>query len=297
MTTPTEQLMGYIAERRATQVRREAGGPRPWTADPVLASKKFCCVIRDDDRTSRDAQKTIQGFCNATERMGATLSFRLYNRVETLRALHSAGVFSRRGEGALEVLQGLSPALNTAAYKISVKGGLFNIEGIAQLIRQAVRRAADFEPRQRAELTCSSIRGAVGCGTFLSYQIMQDVRWLTGSFSDEKEWCAIGLGALRGLARLSGQYEARHWTEKQGRGNAEEEMYARDLGINIRLQERGDLALPAAARRLMEPVLVEMDRVLPGATMFDLEHNLCEWDKYERIKAGEGTGRNWEPRS
>jgi hypothetical protein len=286
-------FLAYVAERRAVQERRQSGAPQPWTEDAVLANHKFCCVTRDDDRTSVDARRVLLALPEA-QRLGAVLGFRLYNRVGTLEALRDAGCLER-GEEVEQVIMGLDPALNTSAYKISVPGGLFNKKSVAGMVRRAVRAARDFAPRSRAELTCAAVKGAVGCGSFLAYQVALDLRWLYGPYQDEQAWCLLGLGAVRGLARMSGQYQAQHWSKKQS--GDEEGHYARLMGINLRAQEKGDLALPQRARSMMGPALEELCQVLQGASMMDLEHNLCEWDKYERIKNGEGVGRHWQPRS
>jgi hypothetical protein len=289
-----ERFLSYVTERQRIHERRAAGDPPPWTTDPVLASKKFCCVVRDDDRTSREAWTAITSIPTAEHRLGATLGFRMYNRVSTLEALDA-----NNWQDIPAIMAGLDPAINATAYKISVKGGLFNLRTIASMVNTAWRRRLDFEPRRRAELTCAAVRGAVGCGPFIAYQTTQDLRWLYGSYEDEDTWCVVGLGACRGLSRLAGSYEPMRWDQKQARGNSEEELYARKLGFNIRAQERGDLSLPRRALELMAPILDAMRAALPHVrlNLFEVEHNLCEWDKWERITAGEGPGRSWRPKT
>jgi alpha-glutamyl/putrescinyl thymine pyrophosphorylase clade 1 len=285
-------FLDYVRQRRTILLRRAAGEAPPWTRDQVLLQHKFCCVSRDDDRTSVLARQLIMSLPSA-QRLGAVLGFRLYNRVETLEALCAAGCLER-GEGVEQVILALDHALNTSAYKISVPGGLFNKRSVSAMVRRAVRAARDFAPRPRAELTCAAVKGAVGCGSFLAYQVTLDLRWLRGPYQDEQDWCLLGLGAVRGLARLAGLYQPQHWKTKQ-QGD-EEGYYARSMGINLRAQEKGDLGLPPRAREQMIPLLGQLRQVLPQASMMDLEHNLCEWDKYERIKNGEGVGRHWQPR-
>ena len=278
-----ERLQKYVHERQAIHERRAAGLPPPWTDDPVLQSKKFCCVLRDDDRTSQEARRVILDLPQG-DRLGAVLGFRLYNRVSTLEALRDAG-----WRDIPAVFAGLDPAINATAYKISVKGGLFNRETIAVMVSRCYRKAGDYAPRRRAQAAFSAIRGTYGHGAFLAYQTIQDLRWLFGHYEDEQEWCVLGLGALRGLARLQGQYVPMDWRQKQAKGNSEEELYARLTGINIRDQEKRDPRLHPRAREMMTPLIATLG--LPN--LFEVEHNLCEWDKYERIASGEAPGRRW----
>jgi hypothetical protein len=49
----TAKLLCWIEEREAIRLRREAGEPPPWTADPILATWSFCNVHREDDRVTR----------------------------------------------------------------------------------------------------------------------------------------------------------------------------------------------------------------------------------------------------
>jgi len=218
------------------------------------------------------------------ERLGAVLGFRLYNRVETLEALREGGWCAQ------EVFPRLRPAINATAYKISMGGRLFPLDLIAQAVDRATRAARSIELRQRAEYMCGAIRGTIGVGPFLSYQIALDLRWIRGPYSDEDTWCVLGLGACRGLARLAGVYVPGHWKEKERKS---EEMEMRRL-MGFAPTDK-ELALAPRALTALGRVLPAVREVLPGASMMDLEHNLCEWDKYERILAGEGTGRAWRP--
>ena len=48
-----QQLQQFIIERENIRLRKEAGDPRPWTTDPILAAKSFCNVRREDDRGTK----------------------------------------------------------------------------------------------------------------------------------------------------------------------------------------------------------------------------------------------------
>jgi hypothetical protein len=280
-----QQFVSYVRERQAIFDRRQAGEPVPWSTDPILQKHKFCCVIRDDDRTSREAKRIILGLPEQY-RLSAALGFRIYNRVESLEALAAAGWPETRDE----VLKALpEPAINSLAYKISVKGGLFYLPGIADVIVRANKAARrnDFQRRERAELTCQSIRGWLGVGAFVAYQTAQDLRWLYGPYEDEQERCMLGLGAIRGISRLQEKYvKSDHWSDRTG-SEWRNKIYGA-LGFQ---PTKEDMRLAPKAR----DALREIQQASGLPNLLETEHNLCEWDKYERIRTGEGTGRRWRP--
>ena len=63
-------------------------------------------------------------------------------------------------------------------------------------------------------------------------------------------------------------------------------------------------SLPTKAREVLREILFAALRsdtlqvtVRDRFNMFELEHNLCEFDKYCRVVSGESKGKKFEPRS
>lgn len=278
-------LLQYITERQRIHELRQSGAPAPWTTDPVLQRTKFCCVVRDDDRTSREAREIVSVLPPETA-LAAALSFRLYNRVSTLRALVEASAFDFRGPSAsgsvLGILEDLPMVFNTTAYRVSVKGGLWNLPTVARMIALGARAAREgWQPRRTAELTCQALSGMLEAGPFLCYQIMQDLRWLGHCYEDERSWAIVGPGAIRGLERFHGEYDEAAQAARRDRGS---KGRSQEVALDVRAQ-------PGHLRRMRE--------ILPGlpdyVNMFELEHNLCEWDKYCRVSSGEAKGLPYKP--
>lgn len=277
------------------------GVPRPWSNDPVIAEKFLCSVIRDDDRTSRNAREIVLSLPE-DQRLGAVLGFRLYNRAETMQALADARVFSTGDPAAsLAAFESLPSSISTV-YKINVAGGLKNIPAISKMVARAVRFGAkNFERRYRALYTAQRIRAVVGSGPFVCYQTTQDLRWILGTYEDEDRWCLLGIGAMRGLARLAGGYQAATWQERDNEQRADVEKL---LGFSVdgRGGPKALDELPDRALAILTPLLDEVRAAVIGTgaegrmNMMELEHNLCEWDKYCRMSSGESKGRRFEPR-
>src|SRR5688572_22456715 len=269
----------YLHKRLAVKLRREAGQAWPWTEDPILQKYKFCCVYRDDDRTAREARAVILALPQR-QQLGALLGFRFYNRVSTLEALRD----SNWNPG---VLRTLNPVFNTLAYKINLPGGLYNRGAAASRVEAALRLAGyGYQPKRSAAETHAELAGSLGVGPFLAYQTTLDLRWLYGPYDDEQIWCCYGPGGVRGLARLLGKYVpvTDYESYRIHYRRHDYDPYRRDVispGVDLRGEARG--------------ILEKVKSEFPKFTLFDVQGNLCEFDKYERIRTGEGKSRTYKP--
>lgn len=264
----------YIQERQLVYKRRRSGEPRPWTADQTIHSNRLSCVIRDDDRASQVAREIILGLdCNRGGRAAAT--FRLYNRPETLIALHPH-IMSNR-EIILRTILGVETVFGTA-FRIVIDGRLWNTDGLATIIVNCCWTDYLLD-------TAEEVHGLLisrGYGPFLAYQTLQDLRWMGHRYSDEDSWCYIGPGAVRGMKRLLGV-----WTPSGVKGRE-----GRKEGVGM--QEQG--AWLHEHSPILRQLLSIGQSVASSFNMFEVEHNLCEFDKYERYRLGETGGDPFVPR-
>lgn len=272
----------YMRERhRATQKRLD-GKSQPWSSDQVIATKKLCSVFRDDDRTSIEARNIIYTY--AGDPWALAVAFRWVNRAETLQAFADAGMDRDWGKGKVqEILDKVGKPFNTSAYKINPPGGLWNRTGVAQRIVQSWNIGQGYKSARATVRNLIELNNA----PFISYQIMQDLRWLRGEYDDEQYWALIGPGAARGLHRIAGSYTAF--------GNTRD----RQQNHNLRVKVGKDLGIPYELRDTMNELLSEAHVVMNEPTrvnMFEVEHNLCEWDKYVRMATGEATGTSFKPK-
>ncbi len=276
-------FLDYIVERHAARVRRVEGKPAPWSEDPVIGGKFLCSVFRDHDRTSMQAKAYVLGL--PEEKADAAVrAFRWVNKVSTVRVLVDAGLSkTSTSESIEEVIRSIDTPLNANAYKINTKGSgaagsLWNLTGIAKAIAAQVRVTSRPTSARSTVSTLAAARGSY----FICYQTMQDLRWLYGPYTDELTWAYIGVGAIRGYERQRGVYQGMSWEDraKKTRVDGQVLTYQSDMFW----KEAGELLVQA--RSLLGD----------GFTMFELEHNLCEWDKYCRISTGESKGKTFRPR-
>lgn len=108
-----------------------------------------------------------------------------------------------------------------------------------------------------------------GWGPFMAYQVVVDLRWTRylRDAPDIQTWAAVGPGSARGLNRLHGREVKKPVKQDQALG---EMLALRDTFINR------DLLAPWVA--------------LPDLS--DFQNCLCEFDKYERVRLGEGRPRS-----
>lgn len=128
-------------------------------------------------------------------------------------------------------------------------------------------------------------------GDFMAYEIVTDLRHtdLLCDAHDILTWANPGPGAMRGLNRLHGR-------PLNGKGNRTrfiEEMR------ELLLLSQDDLCWPRLVNGLLlssnfaidsveELENLNVDQSWPTWEMRDVEHALCEFDKYERARLGEG---------
>lgn len=293
----TEAFFKYAIERHRIYMARAAGVPKPWTDDPVLQTSRFTNVYRELDRTTvwfrehvRDRLKDLP------EVLLATVVFRWFNREVTGEALFcDPDLYSGRSAfeefcetGQPSVLKdaiikyvGDRGPYVTGAYTIntiSAPRGLSKLDGVINLIGQWMERHPHWrdqsvtyqlcpDPIPTMEAFCGWVRSPC-LGEFMAYEVACDLRWTSvlGRAADINTWANVGPGALRGLNRI------------HGRPVAQGAPQSRTLAEMRDLLEASREAWPAGPG-------------WPAWELREVEHTLCEWDKYQRVKEGSGQTR------
>lgn len=124
-----------------------------------------------------------------------------------------------------------------------------------------------------------------GFGPFLAYEVVSDLRWtpLLEDADDIWQWANPGPGAMRGINRLLDIPVGRHPTKRRPSGHPwyypvkvlDKEEYIGWMEELMYISEDGWL-----------------DDHVPELEMRDVEHSLCEYDKYMRTKLGQGRPRS-----
>lgn len=276
---PVERFLYWIRERHAIYQRRQEGLPKPWTNDYVLQNYYFTNPYRENDKTTAWFRDHVRGpLAKKMEVLLATLIFRWFNYIPTGEVLlkgdlaHSLYLQWDRSE-CLRLLKPL-PKLFTGAYMIASGAGRTKLEWVTDRIDnlwsakdshyQALKRCTSLHQAHQV------LTGIHGLGGFMAYEIVCDLRYthLLEKANDRLTWCNPGPGAIRGMYRLLGK--------DLPRGNS------------------AIMPIPAEwTAKTLEMLGVTHKRLtkLPRFEMREVEHSLCEWDKYERLLFGTGRAK------
>jgi hypothetical protein len=287
-----DQFFGYAIERHSIYIRRSQGLAPPWTADKALRVGRFTNVYRELDKTTDWFRRYVRGpMHDSLEVLPATVVFRWFNRITTGEAIFCQTdmgftppataweVFINTGNVAVlkdAILRYVGPGgpFITGAYTINTRSagiGLTKLDGVLRLIEMWFQ-LHDWKAFDQTTMEGATEWMRSPClAEFMGYEIACDLRYtrLLEQAPDRMTWANPGPGAIRGLNRIHGR--------KVGGSQP------RDMAI----QEMRDLLI---CSETMWPEQIEGVPV-PRWEMREVEHTLCEFDKYCRMNAGEGQTR------
>ena len=280
MTIDTTRLLYWIQEREAIRLRRAAGQPRPWTNDPILATWSFTNVKREHDRvTIWIREDWCEPHADDPDLFFAMAVARLVNWPDTLAELGYPIPWDR--EHLVAVVQARAARGEKVwgdAYNISNAGkSLPKVEVVASVLDKLWTRRKVLRPRPDDCLLSfyARLRDMDGFASFMAAQVVADVKQVEPlrSARDWGRFAAPGPGSRRGLNRVLGRPVDAPWHD--------------------------DDAWRAALARVHEVIAPDLETIGIGRLCAqDLQSCLCELDKFERVRLGEGKPkRRFVPRS
>jgi len=285
-------FFNFAKERHKIYLRRhEQKLPPPWTEDAILHKFRFTNVYRELDNVTlwfaNNARHRYEDDPVAT--MMATVVFRLFNRNATGEAiflqktldgvtpfehlLQTGDAFAM--EAPIRAYCGKGPYC-TGAYIINSPNGMDKLRGVLQMIQWVWNRRMEFVDQiiqeQTLEMAWEQFRKVNHIADFTSYEFVTDLRWtkLLNNATDTMTWANPGPGAMRGLNRLHG----RDLEKKQHK-----HLFVCEMRQILEMSKDPD----------NWPVY------WTPLEMRDVEHTLCEFDKYERARLGQGRPRGVYP--
>lgn len=283
-----QEFFRFIEERHSIYDRRSAGQPWPWTTDPILQTYKFTNVLRELDKGTVWYREHIrEPYAQHLELFFNTAVYRRHNYIGTAEALGFIEDYSepKRRDYVEMMMQrrARGEQIFTGAYMtcgtIRRPDGTIpptkteQIFDIAFGVLWEKREELAPHPLDTLEEAFNRFKaGKVpGFGDFLIYEVISDLRWTRylQNATDILSWANPGPGAQRGIMRLAGQP-----VKSIPKPKRDECIAAMRLLVGIQYDYlRYTLSFPVMEAR-------------------DIEHSLCEWDKYQRVTYGEGKMRS-----
>lgn len=284
------QFYEFMAERELIRLRKEAGQPRPWTDDPILHEFKFTNVKREHDKTSRKLKAhydehrdkfegTSTGTADLLFNCAVARYFGIAEFVSLLGWVKPEDVLSIKEFAAKRIALGES--IFTGAYVITnggIKGKKHEVivdhylSAFAESLNGVVQVMEGSDSWRRTAERMMETPGFGGTG-FMTKEVLLDYIMASGwTPLDWQTWTPVGPGGQRGVARLlgidtpEGAAGKKVGRDKQGLQRVIGEVY------QLRHENWSDN-------------MVKLD-------LTDIQFQLCEFDKYERVRLGQGRPRS-----
>ena len=275
---PIDRLWYWIKERHLIWQKRKQGWPKPWTKDPILQEWRFCNVYRERDTVTRwiaDNWRTPHK--DDPDLWFAMVVARWINWPDSLAEIgypvpwnpdHFVGVLADRMRRKEKVFTGAYMIHADLHFSGSKSDYLAErVFGRMWDDRKTLRRIAHgtLADAHRLLLTYHDV------GSFMAGQVIADLKYVDPlrQALDWHTWAASGPGSQRGLNRVLDRPLKSKWLESN---------WLRELQ---ELHREIDERIVAAG--------------MPELHAQDLQNCLCEMDKFERVRLGEGKPRSQFP--
>lgn len=310
MLEGVEAFFNFVTERESIRLRKEAG-ISPLTTDPILREYKFTNVRRHHDWTSTQLRnnlykkhfsydhKSILMMCAFARYFGR---FEFINKIgwidfEKWHEMSTQGGFERiKSEAEQLIFAGekvftgayviTNQGISAPKYEVVVDYFLKDLHKNAENLVAIAKKTGSWEAVAKEMM---KINGFGGTG-FMTKEILLDTMY-TGFWggppleqdgtrftfpNDYGTWTPIGPGARRGAARVNGHTDMSSPEAKKYSGKT---SYAEDT---IRFLTESQTTYWKHEGSLAPT---------------DIQFQLCEFDKYERVRLGQGRPRSkYRPR-
>lgn len=286
----TNEFFSFVHERESVRLKKEAGAPFPWTDDTILQTYKFTNVRREHDRTTKrfiehyashhDAMNIAEQFlnCAVARYFGdadfvASLGWIDNGDDITGKILHHVNDY-RHGNPKKNVFTGAYVVSNFGRTEPKEEVVCGILEGLWRELKEG--QLLYITTRGSWKETVENMRSLYGFGGsgFMAKEVTLDTMFFSDIWGgldrplDYWRWTPIGPGSARGVGRVL--YE--DFTVNEVRIPE-----AKVLKVIMSLYESQEGRWPSDWGRL---------------SPHDIQFQLCEFDKYERVRLGQGRPRS-----
>jgi hypothetical protein len=259
-------------EREAMRIRKEGGEPWPLTKDPIFLVGFFTNVSRAFDKGTRwNVAKIVLPYRDDPDLFLKIAIARFINNIEALAEINwRAPLDLTRVYNVLKARQKRGETVfRTQAYKYPMPPELKGMDALDCLFQYVLgpmyRDREQLRPRQgdTVQAVHNRLCRCHGVGGFLSAQIIADIKIVEplNTASDWHTFVASGPGSRKGMSRLCRLPLNNSWNEALWKATL--------------------LQLRETLNPLLAPIGLQLDAQ-------DVQHWLCEYDKYKRAEEAGG---------
>lgn len=274
-------LMYYMREREGIRLKKEVNKlPFPWTSDPILQKFKFTNVKRSNDRTTRAFVKFYQKHykkgqdevllynCGVARYFGS-IEFQAeigwLSKCSTEKLVNTAVKMRKAGQKVWTGAYVITAGGSSAPKEETVAGYL---EGLWQAAANIVQAMKIGHSWCAGYVAMQDLPGFGGAG-FMAKEVLQDFLLITKlRINDAETWTPMGPGARRGMNRMMGR------------------------PVDAGQPEHKYIEEVQALHSIVKPWWRDVHPASEMLTAHDVQFCLCEFDKYQRIRLGEGRAKS-----
>lgn len=258
----------FISERHQIYLNRQTGMSFPWTEDEILQTYSFCNVFRElDTVTIWLRENWREPYADHPNLPFAMAMARQINWTETLSEIGFPEEWNpEHAKNVMRARQLKKEKVYTGAYMLT---GTLGGPKIDQTIDKILTPLYEDQPEidnDSLENTWREYLRYKGFAKFISYEVVTDLRHTKhlNQAKDIMTWANAGPGAKRGLNRIFG----------------------RDIKTPLKNEQSNHEMMD-----LLDYSVEMLEPHVPALEMRDIEHSLCEFDKYERTRLNQGRPR------
>jgi len=272
-SAPEALLWYWIRERHNIYIRRMNGLSKPWTVDPILRDYRFTNPFRENDQGTVWLRENflVPHWSDPLELIAFNICwYRMFNWTGTGERLGWQTNWDHENiKRILTCTLARKEKVFTSAHIVRSVFGMPKVDSIVDVCTDLWRVRHSIVDEARNSFSLRSVYYQLltisYIGPFMAYEMVTDMRHtrILNDAVDIMTWANAGPGAMRGLQRL---------------------------GLPFSPEEEAT----GSMRALLERSAIHLDG-LPDFEMRDIEHSLCEFDKYCRVKFSEGRPRGRYP--
>lgn len=202
------QFFALAAKREELRKMRLGNRPREqWTDDPLFKAWKFPNVRREDDKTTVWIRENVREPLKESQRVLTAMTIcRLFNRLDTLMILNSAGLLEDWDpRAAMEVLGGREQIMGDA-YVVATPKGMTKLEGVCWIVgqQQRINQTLVQVRVSTMEELWFSLQRIPFIKSMLAYEIVSDLRhtYLLKNAKDIMTWAYASPAVCFGLEQM-----------------------------------------------------------------------------------------------